>query len=530
MIILNLILFVIFIYIVLYSIYTLTINIKAFGGKDFLVEQKRLVDISEVKNRLCVIIWATANDKRLYNLLKILDNQNYDRDKFEVHVVFKRDKETISLPQSAYGAYIHPIENPEYFSKDKAVSLFAEKMAQEGKFDAFVFLGANRLIDENYLKYVNKSVYPGCVLTGRTGVCTQNKDFASNLKCQILRAYHKYQNNVQNLVRTMFEMPVILDGENCVIASDIMEKAGRVCFETKNDELKFSLFLASNAIKPMYAPFMVTGVDLENFDASTPSFAQKFSMFKYYLGRSLLKPWYFKEFVFFIFKPDAMGVALMYLLILISSFNFYTSLELRFAFHLGVLLVVNFIIGAVAGKLNFREFLYIIMYPALILWQRTKIFTKQISLIWIENKINDEENVNSATVNCLCYDGKKEVMVRLVLVSEDGMRKVVFECGKRHITSDSFIRMYDAMADLVQKVKAKGFELKICQNCGNYCPVPDGTVDLLKGECQINSIDDTQSRQTLIWNTCPNFINLEIKGIVDNITKKEAPTEPGEEE
>src|SRR5699024_2811111 len=122
-------------------------------------------------------------------------------------------------------------------------SLFVEKIVSEDRFSAFVFLGADRMADENYLSCVNKSVYKSCVLTGKLGVTSSNGDFLSQVKCQVLRAYLKYQNKVQNIVRAMFEMPVIIDGSNCVISADILEKTGRVCFETKNDELKFSLFL-----------------------------------------------------------------------------------------------------------------------------------------------------------------------------------------------------------------------------------------------------------------------------------------------
>ena len=144
---------------------------------------------------------------------------------------------------------------------------------------------------------------------------------------------------------------------------------------------------------------------------------------------------------------------------------------------------------------------------------------RQISLIWIENKNHEDENVNSAAINAVVFDGKKDELCKLLLVSEDGMRKVVFEHNNRHITSDSFIRMYDAMSDMVNKLKSKGLTLKICQTCGNFCSVPDGTVDVLKGECRAFSPDDT-IQQTLIWNSCPNYLNSEIKGIIDNITHR----------
>lgn len=520
MLILNFVILALIVYIIIYSIYTLTINIKAFGASEYIEESKHLLSSNNVQNPLCVIIWATSQHKNIYDLLKVLDNQTYPASNYEVHVIFKRDKDNVSIPEMAYGAYVHCIDNPDYFSKDKAISLFVDKMAKEKRFSAFVFLGADRMIDEHCLSMINRSLYKSCVLSGKLNIVSKSDEFLKQFKCQILKAYLKYQNKTQNIARTMFDMPVILDGSNCVISSDILEKTGRVCFETKNDELKFSLFLASNSIKPTYSPFIVTTVDIENYDASAPSLRTKIAMFKYYFSIVFSKPWNFKEFVFHIFRPDTIGVILSYCLLLTFTFKYFTYLELKFTLHLGLLLVLNFLIGTCAAKLSLKERIYISFYPIYIFWQRAKIFTRKISLIWIENKNNEDENVNSATVNSIVNDGKKDNVCKLVLVSEDGMRKIVFNCGKKFITSDSFIRMYDAIGDISQKLKSKGYTLKICQNCGNFCSVPDGTVDLLKGECRIATIDENAFAQTLIWNTCPNYINLEIKGIIDNMTNK----------
>ena len=520
MLMINLLVLILFIYIIVYSIYTLTININAFKTNEYINDTKMLLESSGSLNNLCVIIWADSSNKKLYDLLKTLDNQTYPRQNYEVHVVFKRDRENVSIPEIAYGAQVHIIENPDYFSKDKALSLFVEKIVSENRFSAFVFLGADRMVDENYLSCVNKTVYNTCVLSGSTSITCHSNDFFKQFKCQVLRAYLKYQNKVQNIVRTMFEMPVILDGQNCIISSDVLEKTGRVCFETKNDELKFSLFLASNSIKPTYTPFVKTTVDVDNYDASTPTLAQRFVMFKYYLPRLFSKPWHFREFVFYTLKPDTLCVMFLYCALLFCAFRYFTSLELKFTLHLGILLILNFILGTFAARLKLKERFYILFYPVCIFWQRAKIFMKKISLIWIENKIKEEENVNSATVNAIVNDGKKDALCKLLLVSEDGMRKIVFEYGKKNITSDSHIRMYDAMEDIVQKLKSKGYFLKICQTCGNFCSVPDGTVDVLKGECRAISPDESVS-QTLIWNSCPNFLSSEIKNIINNMSKND---------
>jgi len=117
----------------------------------------------------------------------------------------------------------------------------------------------------------------------------------------------------------------------------------------------------------------------------------------------------------------------------------------------------------------------------------------------IINSEYEEENVNSATINATVSSDKKDFICKLDLVSEDGMRKVVFREGNRFIMTDSYLRMYDALADMTYKLKSKGLTLKICQNCSHFSICPDGTLDCLNGKCQISQ------NEILVWNGCQFF-------------------------
>ena len=111
----------------------------------------------------------------------------------------------------------------------------------------------------------------------------------------------------------------------------------------------------------------------------------------------------------------------------------------------------------------------------------------------------EEENINSATINAIVNNGKKDFTAKLDLVSEDGMRKVVFREGNRFIVTDSYLRMYDALEDITQKLMTKGMILKTCQNCQHFSTTPDGTLDCLNGKCNISQ------NEILIWNGCQYF-------------------------
>ncbi len=518
------ILFLLFLYLILYCIYLFTLNFKAFWRKGFLKNEHYMQQMNLKENKLCVAIWANSKHKRLEDLLKALNNQTYSKQNYSVHVVVQREKDSVNfLPECIYGAIIHYIENPEFFSKDKALSVFVEKLLPENKFDAFVFLGADRTVNENYLEMVNKSIYEsGTILTGSLNVKTSSPSLFYKLKYEILNAKQHFVNNTVNIARRMFDLSQVIDGNNCAITADVLEKTGRICFETRNDELKYSLFLASNNLKPTYCPFMETYADVENFDASTANLSSRYSLFKYYLPLLHKKPWSFIEFVFSTLKPGALFALIVYAILLYSSFTFKSGIGFKYVLHLGVLGVFSTMTGILAARLNPKALMYLLLYPVCSFMLNFKVVTKKISLKGIQKQITEDENVNSATVNSIVSDGKKDLICKLDLVSEDGMRKVVFRFKKKRFVSDAHLRMYDAMEDISRKLKSKGFILKVCQNCGHFESCPDGTIDLLKGVCKLkgNYENPETAVQTLIWNTCQGFMPQKISNIIDDMAKK----------
>lgn len=526
MLVINFILVLLFLYLIFYCIYLITLNFKAFWRKRYLKNEHYMQQMNLKENKLCVVVWANSKHKRLEDLLKSLNNQTYSKQNYSVHVIVQREKDSVNfLPECIYGAIIHYIENPEYFSKDKAVSMFVERLLPEDKFDAFVFLGADRTVGENYLEFVNKNIYEeNTILTGRLDVKTSSDIFFFKLKYEILNAKQHFVNNTVNIARRMFDLANVIDGNNCAMTADVLKKTGRICFETRNDELKYSLFLASNGLKPLYCPFMSSYVDVENFDASTANLSSRYSLFKYYMPLLHKKPWYFIEFVFSTLKPGALFALIVYAALLYSSFTFITGIGLKYIFHLGILGLISTATGILASRIGLKSLGYLILYPVCSFMLNFKVVTKKISLKGIQKQIHEDENVNSATVNSLVSDGRKDLICKLDLVSEDGMRKVVFRFKKKRFVSDAHLRMYDAMEDISRKLKSKGFILKVCQNCGHFESCPDGTVDLLKGVCKLKTnpaAPPEHAVQTLIWNTCSGFMPQKISNIINDMTKKD---------
>ena len=166
---------------------------------------------------------------------------------------------------------------------------------------------------------------------------------------------------------------------------------------------------------------------------------------------------------------------------------------------LGIFLLMNLLFSIYISRIQLKDIFWLMFYPLCLSWQKLKILINSLTMKSIMNSEYEEENVNSATINAVVDNGKKEFVCKLDLVSEDGMRKVVFREGNRFIVTDSYLRMYDALVDMTYKLETKGMTLKICQNCNRFSTCPDGTLDCLNGKCSISQ------NEILIWNGCQYF-------------------------
>lgn len=490
------------IYLFIYCIYQLFFYIKANDIAKYFEAHESARNLVTDKRKLCVLIYATHKDKNLDRLLNILNNQTYEKEDYEVHVAYQRE-ETDTTPSRdfALGARIHNIQNPDYFSKDKALNLLINKMLSEAevKADAFVFLGANRIVGERYLENINKSIQGSCVLVGAKVSSNEKDQLAKKIKNYIISAYLKYVGATNHIVRAMFDLPFLIDGENLVITTDVLEKMGYVALEDKDAELEFSLDLASNNIKSIYCPYIITAIDVRNYDFSSPSIKNKISLFTHYFSLLASKNIAFREFMVFLLKPNSLFVLFSFFLLLFLSMYFPNHVEQKAVGLIALFLIVNFIISIKVSKLRLFDIFWLMFYPLCLTWQKTKILINNLTMRSIIDSKYEEENINSATINAIVDNGKKEFSAKLDLVSEDGMRKVVFREGNRFIVTDSYLRMYDALTDMTYKLQAKGITLKTCQNCQHFIICPDGTLDCLNGKCALSQ------NEILVWNGCQYF-------------------------
>lgn len=384
------------IYLFIYCVYQLFFFIKAANiDKYFEVHERTRNNVANFK-KLCVLIYATNKDKNLDKLLMVLNNQTYDKENYEVHVAYQKEElDTAPSRDFALGARIHNIENPDYFTKDKALNLIISKMTLESKFDAYVFLGANRMVGEKYLENINKSIDGSCVLVGSKVSVNDKANLSKKINNAIISSYLKFINRTNNIVRSMFMLPFFIDGENLIMTSDILEKMGYVNIEDKVSELEYSLDLAINNIKPVYSPYIITAVNVKNYDFSSPSIKDKFTLFSHYFPLLVFKNFSFREFILFLLKPNSLFVLLSYIFLLGMCVYMPHHVVKSAVLVLGVFLFINFIISVNVSKMKIVEIIWLIFYPICLGWQKLKILINNLTMLSIKNSEYEEDPLNN---------------------------------------------------------------------------------------------------------------------------------------
>ena len=82
--------------------------------------------------------------------------------------------------------------------------------------------------------------------------------------------------------------------------------------------------------------------------------------------------------------------------------------------------------------------------------------------------------------------------------------------------------MIDALQQIKKKMEDYGLTLKICSCCTHFTSCPDGSKNMLKGQCtnEFPSPLLSEPRATLIWNSCSSFEAAQINNIIEEMAQE----------
>ena len=500
------------IYIIIFSLYYTVCVISSSRAKKFLDKQKANAAIQP--DNMILIIYARNNESTIVPLLEALNKQNYPKESFQTHIILDHCTDNSSnILEFIGGAKIWRVGESAPVGRDEAVSWILEGLLSYQNVDAFVFLNADRYIDENFLYSINANLAGEKILIGSTDYVSRTKNVLTKIKT----TYHSYIDRVFNCGRSLLGLATVVDTDVFVIRKEVLDKIQCVDFKDVNSELKYTTLLVRNGFIPKYCPLVKTYTSIDNYKDRKPSVSFKLNLVWNCLSLLFKSNIKFGEFLMNILAPNFWFAFLLFFGLFIFSYNYYFAIHYGVIGLAGLLTIAAFIVSLFTTKIGAANVPYLLLYP---LYSILKIFLHipvfEPLFNKIANKTQDDEN-ESTTVDVCVTDGKNNLQCKLDLISESGLVKAVFRFKKKKYSSSSQIRMIDAIKEVSDKLSEHGFRIKICQSCGYFNLKMDGSTNMVKGYCNrlVVQKETDVPLDTILWNSCSYYVPQEVNKIID---------------
>ena len=474
----ELILDILYIYVVLYTIYFLALAIRNLNDKKFRIEKK--YSQYEDKDNLAVVIYSHNNGENLENLIDELKSQDYPIGNFKVFLILDNctDGTQLLFRNDPFINVIN-INDVGTVGKDQAVSIVLEQLAQDDYIDSFVFIDGDRSIAPDFLSTANAALTKNSVISGETIIDMENFGPIDKIKA----AYQKYHMNFLRRARSLFGLASQADSGVFIIKKDIVTQIGDVDFKDINSELKYSLLLSKIKFKCTYNPNIQTVVDSTNYVFRKPRFSARMDLFRKAFPQIFTKNVVFSEHVLSLIYPNLWTLVIIYAIILKHSYSSYFFLDFKIVLFTFILLILGFALSLVESKLNKVEICRLLVYP---LYSLVHIIKNFPPIRKIVNKILRREDLPE---NVQKFD------VDVVVTTSRNSKT---------------------------KLDDYGFILRICSCCTHFKPCIDGSTNMLKGFCESNypSPSIKEPKPTTIWNTCNDFSPAELNSLIAQMVKE----------
>lgn len=532
----DLISWVILIYLTYFIVYNFVIIFNSSRGRLFDVSKKDYM--SNFQQNLTVVIYSHNNATKVKELIESLNRQDYERYKYTINVLLDNcNEENTKLLEIIGGTKLWRISSEQNDSeakpigKFKALSWLFERILACENTNAFVFLNADSKIKSDFLQKVNTAVHYNPVIVGE--VLKKKNNFYN----RILNLKNKLKNRVMKHGRFHSNLGNIIDSELLVIRQEILEKIKFNKTEYGFEEYEYSINLKNNDIPVLYSSeITVTKTANETFKSiAVKDYERRYkSLITFRNNFSLLftgnKPGVKELIVSLLYPSNTVFVFWNIVLMLIAKNHAGTYFGHIVSFkYLGCLLVSKFLTDGysmLTMRCGFNDYKNAIAFffisPALYVKSMCKWFLiNSYSKLSRKkkNKVKAETlNYDKHTVDATITNGKKELPCKLEIIKTNEYSQVVFMFNNKRLSSSKQPRINYAVEEIIGKLRSHGFALKVCANCGFFY-MTESVVSHFDGEqgyCLYNNFKNgsKEKEYSNVWDGCFNIIPFQTKSYI----------------
>ena len=203
-----------------------------------LVKLKDKPIIEEKQNRFMAIIPAHNEESVIGNLVESLKKQDYPKHLYDIYVIADNctDK-TAEIAKNA-GAIVYERFDKENKTKGHALNWFlGQKIEEDAPYDAFCVFDADNIVDENFIKNMNKKLCQG------EDVVQGYRDIKNPTDSWVSAGYAIFywtMNRFYHLARYNLGLSPLINGTGFMVKFDVVKPHG---WDTKTltEDIEFSL-------------------------------------------------------------------------------------------------------------------------------------------------------------------------------------------------------------------------------------------------------------------------------------------------
>ena len=482
---------------------------------------------------LNVAVYSHNNGNDIVELLEQLKRQDYPQDKYKINIILDNCNDgSAKLLEIIGGARLWRInsEDGNQIGQNAAIEWYIDRVLATEYTNGFVFLNAENKVDINLLDKVNAVLKDYSVVIGHR----VPKEDGNRFTLAMRKLLDKFHSEIVMKGRSMAELQLTVDTSVMAIRQETLEKIRFINVENQSFEYLYSMLLAKSDISTIFYDEMK--VYDKNKTTLSDLFKKYYGIVKYncksfvhglqYMFRSASSV-KFKEYVFSLVYPnDLMLIVLLGFLMFCSGVS-----GLVMSYKIPYFLTIAFVITAVylvmVAKVKFKE---ILLYPFQLIGELILPVGAKLNLKPILDKIPAFRDINLEMLKKVpmkigtkflnfinknkepedAYDvyltnGSK---CKLQIIEEDGLVRAILWFNRKRLTSLNHIKTSGAIDELSDKLLARGFALKICQNCGYFEEKKDGRYNSNEGKCFFSVIkDEARSPYNVyLWSQCNNII------------------------
>ena len=296
-------------------------------------------------HRFMAIIPAHNEENVVGNLIESLKKQNYPKELFDIYVIADNCTDNTAKIAREKGAIVYERFDEEHKTKGYALQWFlGQKIEEDAQYDAFCVFDADNIVNENFIKNMNKKLCQGeDVVQGYRDIKNPTDSWISSGYA----IYYWMMNRFYHLARYNLGLSPLINGTGFMVRFDVIKPEGWNT-ETLTEDIEFSLKRIISGNKLGWA------TDAIVYDEQPVGFKQSWSKrSRWTVGHIQILKRYTKD----LFKAVKDNKTLMNLDGLLYILGTIPMLIITF-----VLLILNFIIYAANGMTGLDLFLSVLMY------------------------------------------------------------------------------------------------------------------------------------------------------------------------